>query len=90
MRGTVAWLFITTFYFLVFPLGAAQGQSSQDFLSSRLEPGTYTIKFESAGFRTEARSGLVLRDCNQRPQSYSLPCRGMLVSVLAKRNTPVD
>ncbi len=99
MRGTVAWLCITTFYFLVFPVGAAQGQSSQDwsaiagrvvdptdeeisgvrvtlleeptarnyaaisdcsgfFLFSRLEPGTYTIKFESAGFRTEARSGL--------------------------------
>lgn len=99
MRGTVAWLFITTFYFLVFPVGAAQGQSSQGtsaiagkvvdpndveisgvrvtlleestarnyaaigdcggfFLLSGLEPGRYTIKFESAGFRTEARSGL--------------------------------
>lgn len=99
MRGTVVWLFITTFYFLVFPVGAAQGQSSQGtsaiagkvvdpndveisgvrvtlleestarnyaaisdcsgfFLLSRLEPGTYTIKFESAGFRTEARGGL--------------------------------
>ncbi len=99
MRGAVAWLFITTFCFLVFPVGAAQGQSSQGtsaiagkvvdptdveisgvrvtlleestarnyvaisdcsgfFLLSGLEPGTYTIKFESAGFRTEARSGL--------------------------------